>query len=110
MSQNKYIGGLEESVLIAVHALGSDAYGVSIHNKLHDVNRRLSIGSLYVTLGRLEEKGYISSMEGEATEERGGRAKRYFKLTGNGIRALSDAEMVRAGLLDGYGGLVPWKA
>jgi len=110
MAQGKYIGGLEESVLIAIHALGADAYGVTIHDALRNAGRHISIGSLYITLGRLEEKKYIVSNEAEPTEERGGRAKRYFQLTGHGIRALSDAEVTRNLLASQAKGSLPWKA
>lgn len=109
MAQGKYIGGLEESVLIAVHALGVDAYGVTIHETLRSAGRHISIGSLYTTLGRLEEKKYIVSNESEPTEERGGRVKRYFQLTGHGIRALSDAESTRNALASQTKGILPWK-
>ncbi len=107
MTQGKYIGGLEEAVMIAINGLGSDAYGVSVHEALRHANRNISIGSLYVTLGRLEDKGYIASKDGDPTAERGGRAKRYFNLTGAGVKVLDDAENTRT-TLKGIKGTVSW--
>lgn len=95
MGRSDNLGNLEEVVMIAIGNLGSNAYGATIHEELEHVNRRISIGSLYITLNRMEEKGYIESRQGEATPERGGRAKRYYKILGNGLRALADAERAR---------------
>lgn len=93
--QNGYLGGLEEAVLLAIQSLGQNAYGATIHELLDDANRHISIGSLYVTLGRLEDKGFVKSRFGEATPERGGRAKRYFSLTGAAVTALQEADQTR---------------
>lgn len=108
MSENKYIGGLEEMTLLAVQSLGKDAYGVSIHRALNEAKRKISIGSLYVTLGRLEEKGYVRTIRGEATEMRGGRAKKYFELTGQGARVLTAAQEARFLVMNAHEGLQPW--
>jgi DNA-binding PadR family transcriptional regulator len=90
-----YIGEFEELVLLAIFKLGTAAYGVSINETLEDADRVVSIGALYTTLSRLEEKGLISSRVGEPTMERGGRAKKYFKLEAAGERALREAEATR---------------
>lgn len=90
-----YIGELEELVLLAINKLGENAYGAAIHEALEDAGRRMAIGALYTTLARLEEKGLISSWMGEATAERGGRAKKYFKVHAAGERALRAAESAR---------------
>jgi DNA-binding PadR family transcriptional regulator len=92
---NDYLGGLEEVVLLVVQQLDDNAYGATIFETMREANRKLSIGSLYVTLGRLEDKGFLSSRQGEPTPERGGRAKKYFKLTGTGVTALHEAEAMR---------------
>jgi PadR family transcriptional regulator PadR len=109
MPTSKPIGGLEEAVLLTVHALGKNAYGVSIHEALEDDGRKISIGSLYTTLARLEEKGYVSFEDKGATPERGGRAKRFFKLTGQGAKVLSDAHDIRSAIQRRAGGLLPWE-
>ena len=99
--QSEHLGGLEEAVLLAIQQLGSDAYGVLLHETLADAGRHISIGSLYVTLNRLEEKGFVRSRIGEPTPERGGRSKRYFSLDGGAIAALEDAEATRKHLRSG---------
>ena len=65
------------------------AYGMTIHQELEDrAERKCSYGALYTTLDRLEQKGYVSSSVGEATPERGGRAKKYFRIEAPGKAAL----------------------
>ena len=90
-----YIGEFEELVLLAILKLGADAYGVSISDALEEADRAVSIGALYTTLSRLEEKGLISSRIGEPTIERGGRAKKFFKVEAAGERALREAASSR---------------
>jgi PadR family transcriptional regulator, regulatory protein PadR len=97
--KDSYLGEFEELVLLAVLRLGKDAYGTTIRGLLEDVGERFtSIGSLYATLDRLERKGFVSSRQGEATPERGGRAKRYFKVENGGLIALRESERVRRNL------------
>ncbi len=91
----EYIGELEELVLLAILKLGEGAYGAAIHEALEDAGRRLAIGALYTTLSRLEEKGLVSSRMGEPTAERGGRAKKFFKVLAVGERVLDEAEAAR---------------
>ena len=94
--KDSYLGEFEEVVLMAVLQLGRNAYGRSIRELLDDVGERFtSIGALYATLDRLERKGFISSRQGEATPERGGRAKRYFKVEGAGVLALREGRRIR---------------
>lgn len=90
------IGEFEELVLLSIVRLGDEAYGVPIRKRLEEAGRRVAVGALYVTLDRLGDKGLVTSREGEATPQRGGRAKRYYRLTGEGRRALDEAEEVRA--------------
>ena len=79
-------------MLMALLRLGEDAYGMSIHRELETTaGRKCSLGALYTTLDRLEEKGYVSSSVGEPTPERGGRAKKYFKIDNLGKAALKQA-------------------
>ena len=76
-------------VLLAVVRLGDEAYGVPISKELRTLaDREVSLGSIYAALERLESKGFVSSMLGDPTPERGGRAKRYYRATANGVRAL----------------------
>jgi DNA-binding PadR family transcriptional regulator len=87
------LGNLELALLLAVARLGDDAYGLAIR---HDVSARLerdcSVGAIYTTLGRLEEKGLISSHVTPPTPTRGGRSRRLFTVTAAGHRAIRDAE------------------
>jgi PadR family transcriptional regulator PadR len=86
---NDRLGRFEELVLHAVARLGDGAYGVPIRRQIADwTERDVSFGAIYTTLERLERKGYVSSRTGEPTPERGGRAKKYFRIEAPGIRAL----------------------
>lgn len=83
------LGSLEHVVLLAVMRLGNGAYGVTVRREIENTTgRALSIGAAYATLVRLESKGFVKSYAGEPTAERGGRAKRYFRMTVDGKRAL----------------------
>lgn len=97
-----YLGEFEEIILLAVLRLHGNAYGVSLRRLIEEeTGRSTSIGSVYTTLERLEQKGYVSSWQGEATPERGGRAKRYFKIESPGVSALNKAREMRARLWAG---------
>jgi DNA-binding PadR family transcriptional regulator len=90
LGKGDYLGAFEAQVMLAVSRLGAGAYGMTIRRLIHErTGRDASIGSVYATLERLEQKGLVRSYQGEATEVRGGRAKRYFELTSGGLRALS---------------------
>ena len=83
-------------MLLTVGALGDDAYGVTIQEMLKEKTRKNpSIGALHSALYRLEEKGFLSSHEGGATAERGGRRKKYYQITASGIRILEEANELR---------------
>jgi PadR family transcriptional regulator, regulatory protein PadR len=83
------MGELELMVLLALVRLGEDAYGVQISRGLYELTRRdVALGSVYAALDRLAEKGFVTSQLGEPTPERGGRAKRYFRITAAGLRTL----------------------
>jgi PadR family transcriptional regulator PadR len=94
-----YIGEFEELVLLTIAVLGEKAYGVSVKEAIEDqASRDISIGALHSTIARLEEKGFLKSYLGGATQERGGRRKRYFQLTHSGKVALHDIRNLREGL------------
>ena len=81
----KNLGEFEMLVLAALIRLGSEAYGVSIRQEIElRTGRSVSIGAVYTTLSRMEKKSYVVSALGEATNERGGRAKRYFSVSAEG--------------------------
>ena len=92
MRKGEYLGNFELMVLLAVLRLGEDAYGVTIARELEEqTGLEVVIASVYATLERLEERGLVSSSLGDSTPERGGRAKRYFCITGAGLREARDA-------------------
>jgi PadR family transcriptional regulator PadR len=96
------LGAFEETVLLAVWQLRDNAYGVSLRQLIEkETGRSTSIGAVYTTLERLEQKGYVSSWQGESTPERGGRAKRYFQIEGAGIAVLNETRAVRAKMWEG---------
>lgn len=84
-------------MLLALVQVSSDgeSSGATIRDALAKVERRVAIGTLYVTLERLQSKGLVASRMSEATNERGGRAKRLFRLTDEGVDALRVAEVRR---------------
>jgi DNA-binding PadR family transcriptional regulator len=83
------IGQFEQHVLLAVFRKHPTAYGVAIQDELRlRTGRTCSIGAIYTTLDRLERKGFVKAKQGEATAERGGRRKLYFRLTGAGRSTL----------------------
>jgi PadR family transcriptional regulator, regulatory protein PadR len=76
------MGDIEHFVLVALLRLGGESYGVPILDEIAArTERAVSRPAIYIALRRLESKGFVASRLGEATAERGGRAKRYFKLT-----------------------------
>lgn len=90
------IGAFEELVLLSVGSLGEEAYGVAVKELLKEkTGKNPSIGALHSALYRLEEKGCLSSHEGGATTERGGRRKKYYTLTAAGKQAIIEANKIR---------------
>jgi PadR family transcriptional regulator, regulatory protein PadR len=99
------LGSLELIVLLAVMRLGENAYGITVRGEIENTTGRdLSIGAVYATLTRLEAKGFVKSCAGEPTAERGGRAKRYFRMTAEGKAVLRNTHQtilkMSAGLKD----------
>jgi len=96
------LGEFEQVVLLAILRLNEDAYGVTIRSEIaRCTGREPAPGALYTTLDRMEEKGIVRSWFGEATPQRGGRAKRYFALTKPGLDALISAQLAYQSLLKG---------
>ena len=88
---NSSLGELEHIILLTLVRLGDNAYGMSVRATIHElIGRDISIGAIYTTLERLQDKGYVKSSKGEATAKRGGRAKKYFKVTAKGAKALRE--------------------
>jgi DNA-binding PadR family transcriptional regulator len=86
------LGELEQIVMLAVLRVGDEAYGVSIRSEIEQRSRReLTLATVYKTLGRLEDKGLVTSYEGDPTPQRGGRRKRFYDLTPAGKRELKQS-------------------
>jgi PadR family transcriptional regulator PadR len=89
MPRGEILGPLEQIILLALVRLNSKAYGMTVRREIEErTGRNISIGAIYATLERLESKGYVSSFTGAPTPERGGRAKRFFRLEAGGEEAL----------------------
>jgi DNA-binding PadR family transcriptional regulator len=90
------IGEFEEIVLLTVGILHGNAYGVTIKDEIENrLNRDVSVGALQTTLRRLEKKGYLQAIHGEATKSRGGRPKLYFTITAFGKQAIEYSRQTR---------------
>jgi PadR family transcriptional regulator, regulatory protein PadR len=103
MPKRDYLAEFELMVLLAVLRLGEGAYGVPISQEIKlQSGREVALGSVYAALERLEEKDLVASEFGDPTPQRGGRAKRYFRVTKKGLR---EAREARNALLNLWRGL-----
>ena len=91
----KFLSRAEEMGLLTIWKITDGAYGVNIREHLSQMTGRYwSIGSVYVPLDRLENKGFIDSYLADPTPERGGKSKRYYKLTDEGINELKNLQKI----------------
>ena len=91
------LGTFEQIVLLTVHNLDAEAYGRAVLRDVQDVSqekRSISAGAVYATLDRLEAKGLLSSSLEEGTSERGGRPRRFYRLTPAGACSLTEARTI----------------
>ncbi len=96
------LGEFEQVVVLAILRLGDEAYGVTIRAEIEERTERAPApGALYTTLDRLEAKGLVRSRFADPRLERGGRVKRYFKVTPAGVHAVARAQRAFTRLLDG---------
>lgn len=99
---NHMLGEFEQAVLFTLVRLGADAYGATIRRDIEQrMRRELSISATYVTLERLEAKGFVRSKVGEPTAERGGRRRKHFFLTPVGRRELKHAYRSFTAMVEG---------
>jgi len=103
MTRPDSLGQFEQLVMTAILTLRDQAYGVTIHAKVAELSRpkNVSLGAVYVTLDRLEDKGLISSWLSDPTPERGGRATRCYRLEALGERALRESAATAKRIWDG---------
>ena len=102
MADATSLGQFEQLVLTAILTLGENAYGVTIHAKVEELSRpkRVSLGAVYATLDRVEDKGLIVSWLSDPTPERGGRSKRHYRLENTGEHALHDSALTAKRVCD----------
>lgn len=97
-------GSLELATLLAVSRLGDGAYGAAVRRDLRErTGRDHSVGAVYTTLQRLEDKGLLASRASAPLPVRGGRSRRHFRLTGAGARAIRDAQRATMAMWVGVG-------
>lgn len=92
----------EELILLAVLQLHENAYGVTIRRHLMEITgEHFSFASVYVPLDRLADRGYVAATDGPPTKERGGRRRRFYRVTPTGLAALTEMERIRSALRQG---------
>ena len=102
MPKGDYLGEFELYVMLALAHLGEDAYGVTIRREIEArTGRTVAIGAVYATLARLEEKGLVRFRVSDPQPVQGGRARKYFSLTGAGTRALRHSTAMLARMMAG---------
>jgi PadR family transcriptional regulator, regulatory protein PadR len=102
VGKGDFLGEFEQLVLLALLRLGDDGYGMAVRREIEArADRDVSIGAVYATLDRLEEKGLVKGKLGEASDARGGRARKCFTITGAGARALEKSQHAVRQMLDG---------
>ena len=91
----KYLSRPEELVLLTIWKMREEPYGINIRKYIMKMTRKYwSVGSIYVPLDRLENKGYLTSQLANPTSERGGKSKRYYELTKEGVKQLQEIKKV----------------
>jgi DNA-binding PadR family transcriptional regulator len=101
-----YLGEFEHIVVLALLRLNDNAYGVSVRQEIEArTGRDVSIGAIYATLDRLEAKGYVKSRLGDPTPERGGRSKRFFRVTAKGVAAVNRTHEAIHSMAEGLGSI-----
>jgi DNA-binding PadR family transcriptional regulator len=102
MASRDYLGEFEHIIVLALLRLQDQAYGVTVRQEIEfRTKREVSIGAVYATLDRLETKGYVRSRRGDPTPERGGRSKRFFRVTAKGMAAVNRAQFELQSLTEG---------
>ncbi len=104
MRDREYLGEFEHIILLALLRLEDSAYGVTVRQEIEfRTDREVSIGAVYATLDRLERKRYVTSHRGDPTPERGGRSKRFFRVTADGLGAVSRTHRAVQNMTEGLG-------
>lgn len=102
MTGRDYLGEFEHIIVLALLRLEDRAYGVTVRQEIEfRIKREVSIGAVYATLDRLETKGYVKSHRGDPTPERGGRSKRFFRVTAKGVSAVNRTQRALQTMTEG---------
>ena len=102
MASRDFLAEFEHLIVLALLRLQDRAYGVTVRQEIEFRTRReVSIGAVYATLDRLEKKGYVKSQHGDPTPERGGRSKRFFRVTAKGVAAVNRTQRVLQSMSEG---------
>jgi|ERR1700728_2100687 PadR family transcriptional regulator, regulatory protein PadR len=102
MTGRDYLGEFEHIIVLALLRLGDRAYGVTVRREIEfRIKREVSIGAVYATLDRLETKGYVKSHRGDPTPQRGGRSKRFFRVTAKGVSAVNRTQRALQTMTEG---------
>lgn len=98
----KLLSRIEEIILLSIWRLGEEAYGMTVREEvIKATGKKWLLGAIYGPLGRLHNNGYVATIKGDPTPERGGRSKVYYRLTGKGISALREIQQVNSVIWDG---------
>ncbi len=109
MKTDRLLGGFENILLLVILRLDDRAYGAAIRQELlSQAKKDVAVGAIYTGLDRLEQKGFVKSWTGEPTPERGGRAKKFYRLTAKGKRALNETHRAIRRLSIGLEGGLEW--
>jgi len=107
----KLLSRIEEIILLSIWKLGDDAYGITIREEvIKATGKEWLLGAIYAPLSRLRKNGYVKTVAGSPSPERGGRSKIYYSLTTEGKRALSEIQHVNAQLWQGVPNLAVKKS
>ena len=102
MPDRDYLGEFEHLIVLALLRLQDRAYGVTVRQEIElRTHRDVSIGAVYATLDRLQTKGYVTSQLGDPTPERGGRSKRFFRVTAQGLAVVSRTHSALQSMTEG---------
>ncbi len=102
MSRSASLNEIEQFVLLSLARLGTDAYGVTVREEIEArAQRPVSMAAVYAALDRLQRRGYVQVWLSEPIRERGGRARKHFRIRPDGERALADAREAMQRMWDG---------
>ena len=106
MGKGTHLSTHELMAMLAILRLGKEAYGVPICREIEaHSGREVAVSGIYAALERLEERGLVTAELGEASPQRGGRAKTYFRVSAEGLREVQAAKKAFSSLWDGLSGM-----